>query len=298
MSCIVTGIDNETFEVQGMTRTLILLAFILVFACSGCIVEELRYSFDDWPHVAEIEGSGDVDRELLGVAKKAPKQLFERGLRSYRETVRDFECCLIRVERLGGILRPEQKIRVRFLRKPFSVYMTWKKNPSSADRVLYVAGKNEGKMLALPVLIGWLTGPVPVDTWGKDARKNSRRSIEEFGFEQMFERILEPYNTGQLSCGGEFEDRFIGVVDVLGQRSLAFERVRLSGSEVDKNVAVGWRMCLSVENLLPVAVTEFASNGGVLGDYVFCEIRCNIGLKANNFDESVLRSAKKSAGKK
>ncbi|MBN2210147.1 MAG: DUF1571 domain-containing protein [Sedimentisphaerales bacterium] len=264
-----------------MNRTLPLVLAVLLVSLSGCNqpLQLFRPSFE-YPssHIILQNEARGLDASLVHLAQKNPRELFRRGLENTRD-IRDMQCRLIRRERLGDNLTNEQDIAVKYLARPFAVQLTWVKNPGSADRVLYVEGENDGKLLAVPVLVGFLTGPVAKDTEGADARKSSRRPITQFGYDKSLARLLEPYETGQLSAGGTFEDRFLGAATVAGQESLAFERVRTGGDPVDDaDTAVGWQVFLDAERLFPIGIIEFNCQHEMLGYYVFTDLQYNTGL--------------------
>jgi len=225
---------------------------------------------------------------LLRLARRDPGALFARGLAKYEAEVQDFRCRLIRRERLGGSLTPEQEIEVRYLEEPFSVYFNWVRNPQRAQKVLYVAGQHKGKMVVMPTLVGWLTGAVLVDPEGADASSSSRRPITQFGFGRMLKRLARAHAEGQLPDGGGFEDHYEGVAEVAGREVLVVERLRTEVKPDAGGQAKGWRVCLDGETLTPVAVKEFAADGSLLGEYVFAGVEFNVGLRVEDFSRAAL----------
>jgi hypothetical protein len=253
----------------------------------GCAPSQ-RYGLEGQKWIVPVKSPQNVDEGLLRQARQKPGQLFVQGLQNYAAQIKDYRCTMIRQERLGGSLTAEQQIEVAFLDEPYSVFFKWVKNPQKADRLLYVKGKNEGKMLVAPVLVGWLTGAVLVDPVGKEARESGRRPVTEFGFKQMLERLAKPYETGKLSDGGGFEDKFVGMVTVGGREALLIERLRRGETPKAKDVTAGWRICLDSRDLMPLAITEFSADQNMLGNYVFTDIRYNTGLKAKDFEPAAV----------
>ncbi len=232
-------------------------------------------------HISLQQQTSELDGALVHLAQKNPRELLSRGLDNAKK-IRDMQCRLIRRERLGGSLTNEQEIAIKYLVRPYAVQLTWLKNPSSAEKVLYIEGENDGKLLAVPVLVGFLTGPLAKDPEGAEALKSSRRPVTQFGFDISLARLLKPYETGQLSVGGTFEDRFLGGALVAGRQTLALERVRTGGEPVDADTAAGWQVFLDGEQLFPIGVIEFNSNHEMLGYYVFTDLQYNTGLTVDD----------------
>ena len=272
-----------------MVRKLLFLLVMLLSACSaGCRLGE-SYPIAGCGLVSQIDNSASVvEPGLLNMARRSPAELFEAGLRRCRSDIRDYRCRFICVERLGGTLTAEQHIDVRFLAEPFSVLFEWVKNAPQAQKLLYVEGQNDGNMLVVPTLLGWLTGPIEVDPHGSSARRNARRAITDFGFERMLGRMASPCRTGRLSDGGEFQDSFAGLVEVNGITALVVERRRLGAEPDDQSSPAAWRFCLDARYLVPIAVTEYGRGGIILGDYVFTDLRFNTGLKPGDFSPAAI----------
>jgi len=262
----------------------LLLAVIL----AGC-QPTIRYPIAGHGLITPIEDSPAVEPKLTNLARQDPGSLFEKALVRYNEQIKDYRCRLIRVERLNGKLTSQQQIDVFFLDKPFSVFLKWVKNPSKAEKLIYVQGQNKDKMAVIPVLLGWLTGPVFVDPQDPQARRDSRSPVTEFGFKQILQRIILPCQTGSLKDGSKFKDQYVGLVDVAGTTALALERQSLGLGPTDKNSPLGWRFCLDVHDLMPIAITEYGPGDIILGDYVFTNISYNVGLKPADFDLAALR---------
>ena len=269
---------------------LVLLA-ALVLVVNGCaVVEELSGGGKDV--VRPVGDEVDIAAGASGVEQGSVAQLVAEARERYEQTVEDYQCRMSRRERRLGLLGGAEEIDVKFLDEPFSVFFHWRKNPGKADKLLYVAGEHDGQMMVAPVLIGWLTGPVAVDPHGREARQSSKRSVTEFGFANILARIYSAYETGKLGDGDDFVDSDGGEVEVRGRRALAIERRRVGDGPGDGDTEVLWRFCLDVVTLMPIAVTSFNSDGKIVTDYLFSDIRFNTGLTEEDFTLEAVGMAK------
>lgn len=294
-------VNKDRYHKPAVTMALIA---ITVTGCAGP-VQTTKSRTDQIPAAGKYTLAGDglikliepasglqQDDQLVHLANRQPKTLFETALAN-AANIKDYRCKMIRAEKHGLNIAAAEHIEVTFMVEPFSVYMNWAKNARKAEKLLYIDGENDGKMLVMPVLVGWLTGPMKIDPAGKQARQSSRRPVTQFGFEKMLQRMYRPYQTGQLTIGGTFKDHLIGPVTVDGQEAIAIERIRTGGPAVEADQAVGWVICLDSDKLMPIAVSEFDQLDRLLGDYVFTDIEYNIGLTEDDFNPETLGLAKK-----
>ena len=103
--------------------------------------------------------------------------------------VKDYSCRLVKRERLEGELSPNHVIDLKVRNDPFSVSMVWQEPKDlQGQEVVYVAGKNDGKMLVKPggVLgsVGFLA--LPIDD--PRTRKTSKHKITEAGIGNLIEK--------------------------------------------------------------------------------------------------------------
>src|SRR5262245_25755603 len=81
---------------------------------------------------------------------KEPLELIARAKAAYAK-VTDYSCNLIKRERLEGELSPNHLIALKVRKEPFSVSMVWQEPKElEGQEVVYVEGKNEGKMRVKP----------------------------------------------------------------------------------------------------------------------------------------------------
>lgn len=117
-----------------------------------------------------------------------------RGLKASRDnfdaTVRDYSCTFVKRERIDGELGDQQFIFMKVMQEPFSVYMSFLK-PSTGREVLYVAGQNDGKLVALDVGVKRYLGKISLDPNGAMAMKGQKHPITSVGIRNLTEKLIK-----------------------------------------------------------------------------------------------------------
>jgi len=239
-------------------------------------------------------GYSDVRAALpvpLEAVRQDPMLLVRLGRERYLREIREYRCVLLKQERLAGGLTPVQEVEVRYRETPHTVYMLWRKNADQAKRALWMQDPRFvdkiGRKVALVEPAGAIARLfvselfVPID--GPEARKLSRRTIDECGFRSTFE-LLERYNALAQERGvlklwfdgfGEIDGRPTYVI----RRDLPYEGP--NGPYPDGRMVLH----LDQEWLLPVAVFSYADQAEkeLLGSYVFTKVELNPGFADDAF---------------
>jgi len=192
------------------------------------------------------------------------------------------------MERLGGVLTPMQVTEAMFRENPFSVRLKWIKNQDKCSRVLYVANewKKDGSDLAVvePGAIARLFVPfVMRPIHGEDARKSSRRTIDQFGFRNSLELTLKYCLMAREK--GILDFQFKGNDEVGGRKTLVFERhlpyTGENGIWPDRLLIVH----IDQELLIPILCQAYADmdKNILLGHYEMSNIRLNPELPESTF---------------
>jgi len=222
-------------------------------------------------------------------AARDPLAFLQMALDRYDRGVRDYTCTFSKQERLGGQLTPDQLIAVSFRERPFSVRMEWRKNPDRVSRVLYVADKwtENGQRMALvepagsiaQLFVSYVIRPIH----GEEARKNSRKSIDQFGLRNTLALTLKFARLSQEKHALDFSYKGVSKVD--GRPTLVFER-RLPYAGEDglwpDRVQV---LHMDRELLLPVLSASYADDERqvLLGRYQCTDIKLNPNLPDSVF---------------
>jgi len=216
-------------------------------------------------------------------------------LANYDKNYRDYTCTLIKQEVIRGTRKPEQWTNVKFLNKPFSVSMAWlaetpkgalpngqvrKLNVPMGDRLLYVEGKYDNKMvirISNRLLRGLLgTQKRPPD--GKDAMKNTLRPVSLFGFKRGMVSLLDVYR--QAAKKGHLRQEFGGYVNVAGRDAIVLHRYLPAKENYPAKLT---EICIDLETLVPVRIRGFDWDGQCTSRYIYKDVKFNVGLSDENF---------------
>jgi len=228
---------------------------------------------------------------LMDLVERDPAAVVRMGIERYDREIREYRCVLLKQERLAGGLTPVQEVEVRFRQSPQTVYMLWRTNADQAKRALFIDdGRNvdqEGHKLARVEPAGAIVRLLVKDVYmpidGPEARKASRRTINECGFRSTFD-LLERYNAVAAEHGVlDFKYAGIGVVD--GRPTYVIVRTLPRGGDGDLYPDARMVLHLDQEWLLPVAVYSYADHEEkeLLGSYVFTKVELNPGFGEDAF---------------
>jgi hypothetical protein len=122
----------------------------------------------------------DPLKEPLALATKA---------RAAFDKVKDYSCRMIKRERLQGELSPNHVIELKVRQEPFSVSMVWQEPKDlEGQEVVYVEGKNDGKMRVKPGGLLGSVGFVTLPINDPRTRKTSKHKITEAGIGNLIEQ--------------------------------------------------------------------------------------------------------------
>jgi hypothetical protein len=111
------------------------------------------------------------------------------------EKICDYSCTFVQRERTDAGLGPYKVLRLKVRHEPFSVYVHFDAPQDvRGQEVIYVAGRNNGNLLAHGVGLKALVGTVSLDPRGAIAMQGSRHPITEIGilnFARRMIRVLE-----------------------------------------------------------------------------------------------------------
>lgn len=203
------------------------------------------------------------------------------------QKVRDYQCDFTRREFVNNQLVAQQTF-LRLRHQPFSVYMKFI-DPAPGREVLYVAGKNEGKLLAheasgLSSLVGTISLPVNSPT----VMAETRHPITQTGMKKLIELVIQQWELeskyGETDVKyypnakiGGAECEVIEVSHPQPRKQFPFHRTRVF---FEKNT----RLPVRVENYgFPVAANQ---NPPLIEEYTYTNIRLNTGLTDADFDQA------------
>jgi len=229
--------------------------------------------------------------QMEQLAREDPIAFLENTLRRYKREVKSYSVTFHKQERIDGKLQKKELIEACFREEPHSVYFRWTEGARKAERALYVAGENNGKMLARPegALARKLVGDiVERDVDGADARQSSRYPLSEFGLKTVALRTLASWKAAKEKDALHIE--FLGEVKVAeaGDRlCYKFRRTRYQKPEEDGITEL--TAYIDKETWLQVGTVLKGKDGELIAEYYFRDIKLNPEFKEKQFTREALK---------
>lgn len=241
----------------------------------------------DLPTPAEIARRVDAapsGHPLTPVLKTANKALQKIA------SVSDYEADFIKKEYVGSQFL-EQKMRIRFRRQPMSVYLRFVE-PHEGRQVIYVQGQNGGQLQVKEAGLASLVGTISLDPNGAMALAESKYPITMIGMENMTRRIMSEWL--DATSRDDITVKFYPNAKIGGTPCEVIETTH-TDAIASKGVYRA-RLYIDKASGLPIRIQEFGfpkSSGGeppLLSDYVYLNVRTDVGMTALDFDPASPRS--------
>ena len=213
------------------------------------------------------------------------------------QTVKDYRCTLVKQELLPSGMSAEQELDVLHRLEPYSVVITYTRNPSLVNRVVYIKGKwtdpdadnPDERELAVcqpgavaQLLLKSLKSPIH----GPLSKEAARRAVDEFGFKRTLDLLIKYCE--QAKAKGELGLKFCGETHFDGRpvwvvrRSLPYTGE--GGAYPDRTA----EMYIDKEYRIPIAVYCYSdderSPQNLLGKYEYRDIRFDVRFEDSDFD--------------
>ncbi|MBN1512902.1 MAG: DUF1571 domain-containing protein [Phycisphaerae bacterium] len=272
----------------------VLLCAAVGLQCQQAGPRDTLAGMDEVPiEMAQLAGAAaDPADEMERLAREDPLAFFQACRDRYDREVQDYDCTFIKQELVEGKLTAEQWTSVRFREEPYSVDMTWTRNPMLVSRALYVEDK-------------WWNGDTP-QAWvrpagallklvklkqpirGKAAGTQSRRTIDQFGFRNSLDLIIHYSEKAQKE--GVLDLEYIGQATVGERPTYVFERRLPYNGDEEIYPDRLLRVFVDKEWLLPTCCISYADDDGsqLLGKYVLVDVKLNPGYTDADFDPEVI----------
>jgi hypothetical protein len=167
-------------------------------------------------------------------------------------------------------------------KKPFQVYMKWIENPHRGREVIYVEGKNEGKVIARPEgLLGAFLRIVRLNP-EETRTENGRYTIKDIGIGNLINRLVDL--TLLAKANDDLEIHYHGLKDFQGRRVHEIERIF-----GDRPEYFGvHRALVYVDEILglPIGVISYDVKGQILDQYIYKNLNLEAPLKDEDFSPS------------
>jgi Protein of unknown function (DUF1571) len=231
------------------------------------------------------------DHPLAPVLEYAQQRLQEMD-----NEIKDYECILVRRERLAGRLSSyvhaqvklrHQQTRGGVVQTPFSVYMRFL-SPAEVEgrEVLYVQGQNKGNLIVRRGGRRFKFVTVAVDPKSEIVLRESRYPIEELGIRNLTERLIE---VGKEDLQhDEIEVAYFEDTKVNGRLCTAIQITHPVRRDYFRyHVA---RVFIDDELQIPIRYASYdwpRKEGGappLLEEYTYLDLELNVGLGNWDFD--------------
>ncbi len=143
---------------------------------------------------------------ITRIPSPSPADPFQNMLKRLRasllavQQISSYSATLEQQVEVGGTLHEPEFIDLKLRREPFSVYLIWQHDQ---QEVLYVAGQNDGKLLARPKRgIAAIRGVWRLRPDSSAAMKGARYPVTELGIEKLCEQALRFHQGRNFSPAG------------------------------------------------------------------------------------------------
>lgn len=244
--------------------------------------------------VAKKSEIGEAREELLRKYADHPlapvlRQAYE-GIDSIR-AIKDYTGTMIKRERIDGVLGEPQYLFVKIRQQPFSVYTYFlKPNEYKGREAIYVAGQNDGKLIAHEApntLIYRTVGTVRLDPKGVIAMRGQRYPITNSGVLYLAEELIR--NGEHDIQYGECEVKLTPGVKINGRSTLLIQVVHPIPRKTFRCHMS--KIYIDDEYQLPVRYESYdwpkqaGQPAPLIEEYTYVNLKFNVGLTDKDFDE-------------
>jgi len=190
--------------------------------------------------------------------------------------VDDYTCHLDKSVRKNGRLYEDPDISVKY-KKPKHYYFRWNKGISKGQEVIFVEGKYYDKLVAHPG--GFLkVFTLHLDPQGALAMQKNRHSLQNSGMEKIIDLIKSNYVMAN--------EKGLGVIRFLGDGSVDGKKVWIVEARFPENHGfyahkISISFCPTIK--LPLKISIFDRSDKLVEEYVFRNLKINVGLTENDF---------------
>ena len=218
---------------------------------------------------------------VLALPLAAQQDILEqlKAMNRRSQEIKDYTAVFRKQEIVNGILLPPENIALKF-RKSFSVYMRWLEGPHKGREVLYVRGKNKGKLIGHEGgFFGFIT--LSLNPKGRQAMKGNRFPITEAGLGKVITRVFKDVKKGKRE--GVLKLSHKESVEVYG-RKCRMVTIRLPNEPQRGFSASKINLWIDLKHGLPIKSEFFDWDLKKVGSYGYKDLMLNIGLTENDFD--------------
>jgi hypothetical protein len=277
--------------IQGRMRQWLAPAVVLASVIPHPVASSMAA---DKPGKAERVATKSDDTARIGAGDKSPLAPALEMAKSSRDATRKlggYTTTFIKREVLKDKDEPvRQVMEMKFREEPFSVYLKFIE-PHAGREVIYVDGKNKGKMLVHESGIASIVGIINASPDGKEVMKENRYPITMIGMTKLLDTVIEQWSSELKVPGCEvksFPQAKVGNIECKMIEST--HPTEIAGVRFHKT-----RLYIDKSTNLPVRVEQygFPKKGGeapLIEEYSYTEIK---EAKLTDFDFDVKNTAYK-----
>lgn len=236
------------------------------------------------------QGTPPAPVEAREIAKDHPlftPLMYAKRCREMMKEVKDYTCSFAKRDLVDAKVHTHVAA-VKFRVQPTSVYMKFGK-PHEGREVMYVAGQNNGKLLAHEGSgIKSLVGTLSIDPRGDRALAESRHPITEFGMHFLLDGIIEQWEREAKFAGSETQTVYY---DNAKLQEMTCQVIEIKHPQPRRQFKFHiTRLYFNKETSLPVRLEQYAfpARAGekppLVEEYTYWNIRTNVGLTDEDFD--------------
>lgn len=223
-------------------------------------------------------------------------KLAREALERIQRDVRDYECMLVKQERIKGELKDAEYIQTKIRNRqvvngqvvsPLSVYMYFLKPASNKGReVIWIEGQNNNKMIAHEGNFLKTFGSVWLDPHGTLAMKGNLYPITDVGIENLILKLIEKANRDRaraecevtFSKGSKVNDRVCTMLRVVHPQPRDYFDFHIAEVFIDDELNLPIRYAAYTWPQTP------GSEPPVIEAYTYLKLKVNVGLTDQDFD--------------
>jgi hypothetical protein len=228
-----------------------------------------------------------VDSKNQELLHYHPLLFLEMSLERYNREVTGYTTRFVKQERIGGQLNPPESLDVWFREQPFSVCMYWLDGPHEGQKAVYVAGENNGKLLARGAGALKYFGIFTKDIDDAEAKRNGRYTIDQFGIYLGTQRTVASMRKAQERGTLHLTYEGVYAVPQLGNRE-CYKFVRTPYDPLEEEGVNELTLFLDCENWLQVGSVLKDSQGQLIAEYYFRDLKLNPQFKKEQFTRAAL----------
>jgi hypothetical protein len=199
--------------------------------------------------------------------------------------VKDYEATFTKQELVGRVMFASKMI-IKLRKNPFSVYLRFI-DKNAGREVIYVEGRNNGKLLAHETGIKALVGTVALNPTDPQAMAEGRHPITEIGMQKMVEGVIRQWEAEAKLGPEETKPLFYGNAKLAEIDCKVLETTH--PHQLPQFRFYRTRLFIDKKTNFPIRLQQwaFAMNGGepiLVEDYMYTNIRTNVGLTDMDFD--------------